>query len=330
MKYFKLPDLGEGLHEAEIVEWHVREGDEVAVDQLILSVETAKAIVDLPSPQAGRIGKLFGKAGDLIHVGSPLLEYADAASDDTGTVVGNLPTAGDAATMQDTAGDDFIAGSPPRSEDPHTLKGVARVMAQNMAKAHAEVVKVTLHDDVDIEAWAPDEDVTMRLVRAIAAGCAAQPKLNAWFDGRKMTLRPMSQVDLGIAVDTDQGLFVPVLRNIAGRSREDLRSGLNKLRTAVKARSIPPQEMTGATITLSNFGTLAGRYASPIVVPPMVAILGAGRIRREPVVVAGDNADKALAIHRILPLSLSFDHRAASGGEAARFLAAVMQDLVQP
>jgi pyruvate dehydrogenase E2 component (dihydrolipoamide acetyltransferase) len=84
--------------------------------------------------------------------------------------------------------------------------------------------------------------------------------------------------------------------------------------------------MTGATITLSNFGMLAGRYASPVIVPPMVAILGAGRIRREPVAIKISDEEQ-LAIHRVLPLSLSFDHRAASGGEAARFLAAVMEDL---
>ncbi|MDP1757671.1 MAG: dihydrolipoamide acetyltransferase family protein [Pseudohongiella sp.] len=322
MKFFKLPDLGEGLQEAEIVEWHVNEGDEVSEDQLILSVETAKAIVDLPSPQSGRIGKLFGKAGDLVHVGTPLLEYADAEDDDTGTVVGKMQTAGSA----DVLDEDFVIGSPQRAEDPHALKGVQRSMALNMARAYAEVVKVTLHDDVDIEAWAPGEDATMRLVRAIAAGCAAEPKLNAWFDGRKLSLRLLPHIDLGIAVDTEQGLFVPVLRNITGRSREDLRTGLDNLRAAVNARSIPAAEMTGATITLSNFGTLAGRYASPVVVPPMVAILGAGRIRREPVATKVSGQDQ-VAIHRVMPLSLSFDHRAASGGEAARFLAAVMKDL---
>ncbi|MDP3518650.1 MAG: dihydrolipoamide acetyltransferase family protein, partial [Pseudohongiella sp.] len=298
MKFFKLPDLGEGLQEAEIVEWHVNEGDEVSEDQLILSVETAKAIVDLPSPQSGRIGKLFGKAGDLVHVGTPLLEYADADDDDTGTVVGKMQTAGSA----DVLDEDFVIGSPQRAEDPHALKGVQRSMALNMARAYAEVVKVTLHDDVDIEAWAPGEDATMRLVRAIAAGCAAEPKLNAWFDGRKLSLRLMPHIDLGIAVDTEQGLFVPVLRNITGRSRDDLRTGLDNLRAAVNARSIPPQEMTGATITLSNFGTLAGRYASPVVVPPMVAILGAGRIRREPVATKVSGQDQ-VAIHRVMPLS---------------------------
>jgi pyruvate dehydrogenase E2 component (dihydrolipoamide acetyltransferase) len=115
-----------------------------------------------------------------------------------------------------------------------------------------------------------------------------------------------------------------VLRDIAGRSAGDLRQGLNNLRDAVKSRKIPPQEMTGATITLSNFGTIAGRYANPVIVPPTVAILGAGRMRDEVVAVDGE-----AKVHRMLPLSLTFDHRAASGGEAARFLAVVMRDLAQ-
>jgi len=83
MKYFKLPDLGEGLQEAEIVEWHIKPGDDVKEDQLILSVETAKAIVDVPSPQSGTIAALFGAEGDIIHTGEPLLEYANAEDDDT-------------------------------------------------------------------------------------------------------------------------------------------------------------------------------------------------------------------------------------------------------
>jgi 2-oxoisovalerate dehydrogenase E2 component (dihydrolipoyl transacylase) len=97
------------------------------------------------------------------------------------------------------------------------------------------------------------------------------------------------------------------------------------MKAAVLSRKIPPEELRGYTITLSNFGTFAGRYADPIVMPPTVAILGAGKIR--PAVVA---VDEKPAVHRILPLSLTFDHRAATGGEAARFLAAVLEDLERP
>lgn len=181
-------------------------------------------------------------------------------------------------------------------------------MAKKMARAHAEVVSVTLYDDVDIHAWKKDEDPTMRLVRAISVACKQAPQLNAWFDDNNRSLRLMDQLDMGIAVDTPEGLFVPVLRDIAARSAKDLRQGLDKLRDAVKSRKIPPGEMSGATITLSNFGTIAGRYANPVIVPPTVAILGAGRMREEVVAIAAKPA-----VHRVLPLSLTFDHRAASG-----------------
>ncbi len=374
MRYFKLPDLGEGLQEAEIVEWHIKPGDTVKEDQIILSVETAKAIVDLPSPQSGKVLELFGAPGDQVHVGEPLLEYADAGEDDKGTVVGEVKSGSKEVEVEQ-----FIIGSPDASAgkkldggddrrvmatplikalarrldvdlaqvagsgrqglitaedveraakvshdfgDAFTLKGVRRVMAKNMALAHSQVVSVTIHDDVDIHAWEKGEDPTMRLVRAIAFACKAEPNLNAWFDGKNLSLRPIARVDLGIAVDTPDGLFVPVLRDIAERTPADLRKGLDNLREAVKTRKIPPQEMTGATITLSNFGTIAGRYSNPVIMPPMVTILGAGKIRSEAVAV-GDKVE----VHRMLPLSLSFDHRACSGGEAARFLGAVMTDM---
>ncbi len=134
----------------------------------------------------------------------------------------------------------------------------------------------------------------------------------------------LSKIDLGVAVDLPEGLFVPVLRNVGERDVADLRRALDKMRGDAAARSIAPEDLRGATITLSNFGTIAGRYAAPIVLPPTVAILGAGRLRKAVVAVDGE-----VAVHRILPLSLTFDHRAVSGGEAGRFLAAVMADLAR-
>ena len=375
MKYFKLPDLGEGLSEAEIVEWHVKAGDTVTVDQLMVSVETAKAIVEVPSPQAGVISALFAEPGDVVHIGEPLVEY-QGEQDDSGTVVGDL-----SLSAKHDSKDDFIVGSAHHAhtqqsikatpsvralakrlnvdlshikasgEDgritsldvekaaqlnldigqSESLKGVRKVMAKNMAMSHAQVVPVTLHDDVDIHAWygIKDEskneaaqDITMRLVHAIAYACTSEPNLNVWFDGEQLSLRMLEHIDLGIAVDTEQGLFVPVLRNIGKRDLTDLRKGLNALREAVNSRKIPPQEMQGATITLSNFGTLAGKYANPVVVPPQVTIVGAGGIRQEVVAYEGQ-----AAVHPVLPLSLTFDHRAVTGGEAARFLKALMDDL---
>ncbi len=368
MKYFKLPDLGEGLPEAEIVEWHVKVGDTVEVDQVLVSVETAKAIVEVPSPEAGVIAKLFGEAGDIIHTGEPLLAY-EGEGEDSGTVVGKLK----ASEQESDQGEDaFIIGAAPSSkraranratpgvralaerlgvslenikgsgpgglvtsDDVHrqashqkqlgeaeSLRGPRRTMAKNMALSHAQVVPVSIFEDVDIHDWPKGTDITMRLVQAIAHACEACPALNCWFDGDNLSRRLLDEVHIGIAVDTPEGLFVPVLRDVTHRSMDDLRQGLQNLREAVATRKIPPQEMQGATITLSNFGTLTGQYANPIVSPPQVAIVGAGRLREKVVPYEGEPA-----IRRILPLSVTFDHRAATGGEAARFLAALVESL---
>lgn len=367
MKIFKLPDLGEGLTEAELVSWHAGLGDRVVADQPLVSVETAKAIVEIPSPYTGTIAKLYGEPGDIIETGDPLVEFEDSARQDSGTVVGRVETEDKPATRtapvaRPQAAPGRAPGGPratpavralasrlgvdlgiikPSGPDGmittadvqraaevleqagplEPLRGVRRAMAHNMTLAHAEVVPVTLHDDADIERW-PNGDVTLRLIRAIVAGCRAEPALNAWYDSHAVGRRVHQAVHLAIAVDTGDGLFVPVLRDVAERSPEELRAGLQRIKADVRARSIPPEEMRGYTFTLSNFGTIAGRYASPIVLPPTVAILGAGVIRRQ-VVAAGGKP----AVHRILPLSLTFDHRAVTGGEAGRFLAAVIADL---
>lgn len=386
MKYFKLPDLGEGLTEAEIVEWHVKEGEDIKEDQLLVSVETAKAIVDLPSPVSGKVVACFGQPGDVLHIGDPLVEF-DSQAEDTGTVVGRIPDAKKADSKKSGAKknsttsahkaspEHFIIGSPHTSSghqsysqakatpsvralarrldvdidsvrgsgpegrilaqdvesyarvdqekgQGETLRGVRRTMAKTMSLSHQHVVPVSIFDVADVDKWQEGEDTTMRLAKAIASACKKEPALNVWFDGEHMSRRICTQVDLGIAVDTDQGLFVPVLRDINNRSLKDLREGLNRLRADVKARTIPPSEMLGATITLSNFGTMAGRFATPVVVPPSVAIIGAGKIYQDVVVHKGE-----AKIRWVMPISLTFDHRAVTGGEAARFLAAILESL---
>jgi pyruvate dehydrogenase E2 component (dihydrolipoamide acetyltransferase) len=367
MKVFKLPDLGEGLQEAEIIDWHVASASIVAVDQPLLSVETAKAIVEIPSPYAGKIARLFGAPGDILQVGDPLVEFEDdSPARDAGTVVGRVETSAavtrdkttiagrtSAAAVKATPAVralahkldvDLAVVTPTGPNDTVTakdvervarifrelgplehLRGVRRTMARSMAQAHAEVAPVTIVDDADVAAWWPaTRDLMLRLIRAIAAGCKAEPVLNSWFDSHALGRRVLEKIDLGIAVDTADGLFVPVLRDIARRDADDLRVALERMRRDVAARTIPPEEMRGYTFTLSNFGTFGGRYANPIVQPPTVAILGAGKIRDAVVAVDGNPA-----VHPVLPLSLTFDHRAITGGEAARFLAAVIDDLMK-
>ncbi|MEA3411647.1 MAG: dihydrolipoamide acetyltransferase family protein [Pseudomonadota bacterium] len=371
MSLFNLPDLGEGLPDAEIVEWYVSTGEQVEKDGPLVSVETAKAIVDIPSPRTGTVHKLFGEAGDIVHTGDPLVEFSSAEDEagtmapgeDPGTVVGvvrhgdellreppavvvgkgalgvratpavralarrlevdlGVVTPGGPNGMITTADVQRVSRILREVGPMEPLRGVRRAMARTLAQAHAEVVPVTVTEDADVDAWAGDEDVTLRLIRAIVAACQEEPSLNAWYDSHAVGRRVLDKIDLGIAVDAPEGLFVPVLRDIGNRIAADLRQGLEDIKKDVRSRSIPPDALRGGTFTLSNFGTFGGRYANPVIVPPTVAILGAGRHRDQVVPFQGTPA-----VHRVLPLSLTFDHRAVTGGEATRFLTHVVRDL---
>lgn len=374
MKLFNLPDLGEGLQEAEIVSWQVKPGDTVEQGQLLLSVETAKAIVEIPSPEAGVIAKCYGEDGDIVQVGDPLVEYriegqtpaaesARPAWKDSGTVVGEVKTGGEvirerASEITSRSGSgvkatpavralakqldvDLSIVTPTGPKDTVTatdvqrvarilaevgpmelLRGVRRSMARSMAQAHAEVVPVTLFDVVDIQHWKAGEDITVRLILAILAACEAEPSLNAWYDAHAIGRRLLKKVHLGIATDTSDGLFVPVIPDVGQYSASQLREELDRIKQSVRNRTIAPDKLRGNTFTLSNFGTIAGRHANPVVVPPTVAILGAGHSYAAVVPEGGQPA-----VHTLLPLSLTFDHRAVTGGEAGRFLGVLMDSL---
>ena len=393
MTTFYLPDLGEGLPEAEIVSWHVAEGDSVKTDDLLVSVETAKAVVEVPSPYTGIIEKLYASAGDIVPTGAPLVDFSNATAADTAaktpaagagepaaTVVGNMPTGGE--LLQETA----IAGSSRRQKkgrikatpsvrtqakrlgidladivatgkngqvtiadlDSYAAKGKAqarsrsamhkaiagrsdqlrgprRVMAQSMSKFRDEVALCTLFDDADIHEWIVRRNITARILRAIVAGCVAEPGLNGFYNADTMTHQTESRVDIAMAVDTEDGLIVPVIRNMEAMSIGDIRVAVEDLKQATRKRTVAPQDMVNYTFTLSNFGMIAGRYATPLMVPPTVGILGTGKLQHDVVAVMG-----GIEVHRRIPLSLSFDHRCITGGQAARFLAAVIQDLEMP
>lgn len=383
---FNLPDLGEGLPEAEIVSWHVKEGERVEVDQPLLSVETAKAVVDVPSPYSGQIVRLHAKAGDTVQTGKPLVDFDLPSSVSSaqppanqGMVVGHMATRNEELIDHAIVGrgrrayrdrdrvraapavrmlakrmgvelsscpatgrhglvsaDDVLARAnitKPQSRSPAVpgltdadkLRGPRKAMAQSMSLSRDEIAMCTIFDDADIDAWNERGDISIRLVRAIVAGIKAEPALNAWFDPAGPSRKLMEQVHLAIAVDTSDGLIVPVLRDVTSQSATQLRAQLNDIKQRTRARTIAPEEMRDYTFTLSNFGTVAGRYATPLVVPPTVAILGAGKLQRD--VVAGASSPE---IHVRLPLSLSFDHRCVTGGEALRFLAGVIADLQLP
>jgi pyruvate dehydrogenase E2 component (dihydrolipoamide acetyltransferase) len=201
------------------------------------------------------------------------------------------------------------------------LTGVRKTMAKVMIKSHQQVVPVTLFGDAALISGhgllKEGANITIVLAQAIAYACEHQPALNVWFDGENLTRRLLDFVDLGIAVDTDQGLFVPVLRQVQARNEQDLSAGLAALKEAVQKRNIPAAELMGATIILSNYGSLNAvcRYGTPIVVPPMVAIVGVGAIYE-----SREN-------EKVLPISLTFDHRCVTGGEAASFIGFIVEYL---
>ena len=409
MTTFKLPDLGEGLPEAEIVAWHVAEGDRVNTDDLLVSVETAKAVVEVPSPYTGIIARLHAKAGDVVETGAPLVDFDEesagesakqkptqekpqpAASDeetqprsDAGTVVGNVMSGDD--VLQETAiagsgrrrgrgrvkatpavraeakrqGIDLsevnpsgkngqvtqadleqfqqpfqqrtrpaarqkasIPAAAPGQSEP--LRGPRRAMAQSMTRSRDEVALCTLFDDADIHEWLNKRDFTPRILRSVVAGCAAEPALNGFYDAENVSRQLESRVDIAMAVDTGEGLIVPVIRGVERKSLDDIREAVAEIKEATLNRTVAPQDMVNYTITVSNFGMLAGRYATPLMVPPTVAIVGTGKLQHDVVAVMG-----GIEVHRRIPLSLSFDHRCVTGGEAARFLAALIEDLEKP
>jgi 2-oxoisovalerate dehydrogenase E2 component (dihydrolipoyl transacylase) len=408
MTTFNLPDLGEGLAEAEIVRWHVNVGDTVKVDQPMVAVETAKAVVEVPSPYTGKIQALHGKPGDVVATGAPLVEFdvsgagakpapkkeapsqpkaSPKKADDSGTVVGSMPTSDEELVENAVAGSDITStrdriraapavralakrlgvdlasvrgtgrgglitvddvmtrsapasahgsgtvtalksGSPaarpaaPQAGGEEKLRGLRRAMHQSMSLARDSVMNCTLFDDADLHDWRKGEDFTVRLLRAIGAAAAAEPALNAWYDGENQIRRPMPRVDVAMAVDTPEGLLVPVVRDVGKRPAAELRADVDRLKRQARDRSVAAEDLRDFTFMLSNFGMIAGRYATPVVVPPAVAILGAGKLSHDVVAVMG-----GIEAHLRMPLSLTFDHRCITGGEAARFLAALIQDL---
>lgn len=378
MIVFKLPDLGEGLQDAEIREWLVKEGQSVAADQPLVSVETAKAVVEVPSPQAGVIARLHAQAGDTVEVGKPLVSFegeapaaapaaaaaAPEAIRDTGVVVGAMTQGNEVVRERATAigsasgvkvmpavralaqrlNVDLSIVTPSGPNEMITaadvqrvhkilssvgplekLHGARRAMAKTMSQARDEVMPTTVTDDAVLHAWSAPQDVTLRLIRALVAACRAQPALNAWYDSVEIGRRILDKVHLGVAVDTPDGLYVAVLHDVANRDNDSLREGLQKMKAAAAAKAMAPEDLRGFTITLSNFGKFGGKYATPVIVPPTVAIVAAGAVRDAVVPVNGQ-----IAIAKVLPLSVTFDHRAVTGGEATRFLAAMVADLQLP
>ncbi|MFQ5898341.1 MAG: dihydrolipoamide acetyltransferase family protein [Candidatus Methylomirabilia bacterium] len=408
---FRLPDLGEGLTEAEIVKVLVSEGEEVKEDQLLLLVETEKAQIELPSPYGGRVAKIHIRPGERVKVGTVLFTFEELGK---AAVPGPTPSAAPPPTVEPLAprtgapapaspatrrlarelgvdlaslrgsgpggritdedvraaagGAPAAAGAPavagfeappetverlplhvalpplPRFEqwgavEREALRAVRRRTAEHMALAWATIPHVTHFDQADItdlealrrghqalaQAWGADLTLTLFLVKAVTLALQAHPRLNASLDHERGELVLKRYYQIGVAVDTDRGLIVPVLRDVERRRVKELAVELTELVKRTREGRVTVEELRGGTFTVTNVGPSGGTGATPIINYPEVAILGVGRALEQPVVREGQ-----IVARLVLPLCLSFDHRAIDGAEAARFVGTLVEILEDP
>lgn len=202
------------------------------------------------------------------------------------------------------------------------LSPMERAMVLSMSASHKSVVPVTLIDDIDLGADKP-VNLTLRIIQALVAACQAEPKLNAYFNDQDLLLTKQDDINLGIAMDMPHGLYVPVLRQVQHLDANNIREKIQLFKTQAADKSLAQDDLHGATLVLSNFGSIAGRYANPIITPPTVAIIGVGKLYTQVTL----NSDNQCENHWILPVSITIDHRVITGGEAARFLAALKNTL---
>lgn len=404
---FKFPDVGEGITEGEIVTWRVKEGDAVAQDEVIAEIETDKAVVEIPSPQAGTILKIHHQEGDTIKVGEVLVTIGDAGEKPASKkepppearpkeapkppkkkesfgVVGDIPETlempkkplppapakaaahelampavrrlakglgVDLSQIQGTGNggriteDDVRKAAPKKKEskaakvtkkydmwgyvDRVPLKGIRKATAKHMIDAVQSMALVSSSDDVDVtrlwelrkqekdKAQAGGVHLTFMpfVVKGVITALKSHPYLNASLDQEHEEILIKKYYNIGIAVDMDGGLIVPVIKGADQKSILQLGKEIQDLAAKARDRKIDLADLKGGTFTITNYGAVGGLYATPIPNYPEVAILGTGRIIDKPVVVDGE-----IQVRKILPLSLTFDHRVLDGAEAQRFV----------
>ncbi|HEX9311591.1 MAG TPA: dihydrolipoamide acetyltransferase family protein [Actinomycetota bacterium] len=399
---FLLPDLGEGLEDAEVVTWRVAEGDSVELNQTLVEVNTAKALVEIPAPWEGVVEKLHAAEGDVVKVGQPLVSIRvdDAARSDEGmetkpkrqaVLVGygveeqdevararrrverrirgdgedaqavratppirklarelGVDLAAIAGTGPDgritredvtSASEDLAATTPaPESVEAsfEPLRGNRRIIAEHMLRSAREIPHVTawvtldatwlmaLREELSAEAGKRISPLPI-VVRALAEICAEHPKLNSSFDAEQSRIVLFRECNVGVAVDTDDGLLVPVIHSAQAKGIVEIAGTIEELSRTARSRRLKPQQMRGGTITVTNVGSFGSESGTPIINHPEAAILALGVIEPRALVVDG-----AVEARLAATLALSFDHRVMDGAEAGRALKALADLLESP
>jgi pyruvate/2-oxoglutarate dehydrogenase complex dihydrolipoamide acyltransferase (E2) component len=323
---FKLPDLGEGLTEGEIARWLVAEGDEVAEDQPLVEIATDKTTVEIPSPAGGKVTRILVGEGEVVPVGTALVvigadggAVAPAAPQATPAVRQLAKELGvDLAVVRGTGPGGRITEADVRSAAPRAregrrepIRGVRRQIVEHLTRAHRDVAAVTYVEECDFT----DVDLTMLLptvLQATAASLREFPELNARLEGDEIVY--LDRYDLGVAMQTDAGLVVPVVKSVGARSLHELRDEIDRLADGARSGSLTPEELRGSTFTVTSAGKLGGLFVTPIVNHPEVAILGVHRIGARPVVRDGE-----IVVRQMGNVSVTFDHRVVDGARAAAF-----------
>jgi pyruvate dehydrogenase E2 component (dihydrolipoamide acetyltransferase) len=351
---FKLPDLGEGLTEGEIARWLVAEGQEIAEDDPLVEVQTDKTTVEIPSPAAGKVARILVSEGDVVPVGTVLVvigedgafpaaeeEEQPRAEPAPAAEARREPAARVRATplirrMAQELGVDLesVEGSGPQgriTEDDvrraggsgpsgqgrrEPLRGVRRLVAEHMARAHREVPPVTWVEECDFSS-VELKRLVPTVLKAVAESLQEFPELNAKLDGDAIVY--LDRYDLGVAVQTEQGLVVPVVRGCEQKSLDELSDEVARLAEAAREGTLKPEELRDSTFTVTSAGKLGGLLTTPIVNHPEVAILSVGRVAERPVVRDGE-----LQARPTGTIAVTFDHRVVDGARAAEFGLAVI------
>jgi pyruvate dehydrogenase E2 component (dihydrolipoamide acetyltransferase) len=337
----KLPDLGEGLTEGEVARWLVSEGQEVAEDDPLVEIQTDKTTVEIPSPAAGKVTQILVEEGKVVPVGTVLVviggdgaqpqpkppppETKGRATPLVRKIAQELAVDLDSLTGTGPQGriteEDVRGAAGPREGRREPLRGVRRLIAEHMTRAHREVPAVTWVEECDFS----NVDLK-RLVATALKACAESlqefPELNARLEGDEMVY--LDRYDLGVAVQTEQGLVVPVVRDCDKRAVDELQSDIERLADGARAGTLQPDELRGSTFTVTSAGKLAGLFQTPLVNHPEVAILSIGRIAQRAVVRDGNVTAAPIGY-----VSVTFDHRVVDGARAAEFGLAVIRRLEQ-
>ncbi|SHM88318.1 dihydrolipoamide acetyltransferase family protein [Gracilibacillus kekensis] len=420
---FKLPDIGEGIHEGEIVKWFVKAGEEIKEDDVLCEVQNDKAVVEIPSPVEGTVKEVHFDEGSVATVGEVIItidaegyedegssddnqesetkeepkeekkeeaseEKADkqesqepAAKDPNNRVIampsvrkyardndvnitevqgsgknnrvlkedieaylgGDQKAESTASADQSSEGKEKTSASTvPEGEFPETrekMSGIRKAIANAMVNSKHKAPHVTLHDEVDVtelvshrkkfKPIAAEQEIKLTylpyVVKALVSALSKYPILNASVDDDTDEIIQKHYYNIGIAADTEKGLLVPVVKNADAKSIFNISSEINELAGKAREGRLAPNEMKGASCTITNIGSAGGQWFTPVINYPEAAILGIGRIAEKPVVRDGE-----IVVAPVLALSLSFDHRIVDGATAQYALNQIKRLLEDP